>query len=180
MISNILKVILIKVGFKTDPTVDPTFRLKSQKDHLIIFLVLILYLFISPELLGTACLIQGFCGFPCPTCGSTRAFFSLMRGDWRQALYWHPLIFLSLAIILIIFIVNIRRDVLRLKSFQAGESLHFTEPKNKTWKIFIPIFILYLAVYIYRLINFFPQVPMNYNYSSILGRLYLFLKNFFD
>ncbi len=32
-------------------------------------------------------------GIPCPGCGMTRAFFSALGMDWRQALRWNPSIY---------------------------------------------------------------------------------------
>ncbi len=30
-------------------------------------------------------------GIPCPFCGMSRAFFSLLKGDFAQSFYYHPL-----------------------------------------------------------------------------------------
>ena len=32
-----------------------------------------------------------FLGIPCPFCGMTRAFLCVLRGDFLQAFYYHPL-----------------------------------------------------------------------------------------
>ena len=37
------------------------------------------------------CLYKRFFGIPCPGCGLTRAFQSLLSGDLRKAFYYHPL-----------------------------------------------------------------------------------------
>ena len=42
------------------------------------------------------CLFQQMFGFPAPTCGMTRSFMALARGDWQQAIQYHlfaPLLF---------------------------------------------------------------------------------------
>ena len=37
------------------------------------------------------CLVHQLTGHPCPTCGMTRSFIAMSRGDVREALLWHPL-----------------------------------------------------------------------------------------
>ena len=43
--------------------------------------------------LGLRCVFLDFLGFPCPGCGMTRAFFSLLRLDIAAAWRYHPLVF---------------------------------------------------------------------------------------
>ena len=38
------------------------------------------------------CPMAGSLGIPCPGCGLTRATLALLRGDVRQALHFHPLV----------------------------------------------------------------------------------------
>jgi uncharacterized protein DUF2752 len=40
------------------------------------------------------CPMAGTLGIPCPGCGLTRATLSLLHGDVRQALHFHPLVWL--------------------------------------------------------------------------------------
>jgi len=37
------------------------------------------------------CLVHQLTGHPCPTCGMTRSFIAMSRGDLGAALLWHPL-----------------------------------------------------------------------------------------
>jgi hypothetical protein len=37
------------------------------------------------------CPLRRFLGLPCPGCGMTRALAHLARGEWREALTFHPL-----------------------------------------------------------------------------------------
>jgi len=39
---------------------------------------------------GIGCPIKYVTSIPCPTCGVTRALFSLVRGDIKGYLYYHP------------------------------------------------------------------------------------------
>ncbi|MCH5191893.1 MAG: DUF2752 domain-containing protein [Oscillospiraceae bacterium] len=41
----------------------------------------------------TGCLIQRFLGFPCPTCGMTRAAFAFINGDFYASFEYHPMLF---------------------------------------------------------------------------------------
>lgn len=47
--------------------------------------VAIFYVFQIP------CLFRLFLHIPCPGCGMTRAYLSLLRGDWRGAFGYHPM-----------------------------------------------------------------------------------------
>ena len=48
-------------------------------------LYLLLYVF------GVGCLFRRVTGIPCPGCGMTRAWLSLLRGDLAGMLYHHPM-----------------------------------------------------------------------------------------
>lgn len=39
------------------------------------------------------CPVYAITGIPCPGCGMTRALFSALRMDWRQALRWNPMVY---------------------------------------------------------------------------------------
>lgn len=45
----------------------------------------------------TICFVRRFTGLSCPGCGMTRAFASLARAEWADALRFHPLSFLVAA-----------------------------------------------------------------------------------
>ncbi|AFY91942.1 Protein of unknown function (DUF2752) [Chamaesiphon minutus PCC 6605] len=49
------------------------------------------------------CPLRHWFGLICPSCGMTRSFVALVRGDWRQAIDYHlfgPLLFICLGVIL--------------------------------------------------------------------------------
>ncbi|WP_448519353.1 DUF2752 domain-containing protein [Rhodoflexus sp.] len=48
------------------------------------------------------CTIKYVTGIPCPSCGTTRFIQSLIQGGIMQALYYNPLGFISLALIIAI------------------------------------------------------------------------------
>ena len=112
---------------------------------------------------GTSCLIKGLSGFPCPGCGSSRAAAALFHGNIKQALDYHPLIFVSLGLPVIFIITYIFR--LNILKFKAVNILLFI------------IFLVYIAVFIVRLILYYPDTePMTYLESSFLGRFINFIK----
>lgn len=41
------------------------------------------------------CLFLAYTGFPCVTCGSTRAMIEFLRGDFLGAFRWNPLAFIA-------------------------------------------------------------------------------------
>ena len=47
------------------------------------------------------CFLQRLAGFPCMTCGLTRAICHLLRGDWEASLHLHPAGGLLLAALLV-------------------------------------------------------------------------------
>lgn len=67
------------------------------------------------------CNLRRFTGLPCFTCGTTRAFLALGRGDVPAALRFNPLICVALALLMAWLVMRIgfgRRIVLRLSTAQ--------------------------------------------------------------
>lgn len=174
---EILNAVAIKLGFIVDPTVDPSYRFRKRKIHLTILIVVILHLFFAPYVWGSSCLIQASIGFPCPTCGSIRSVYSLLSGDLAGGLFWHPLIFLSLFILFLGLVFSIYEEVRKQACFKAGKVYRPKYVSKSFWYIFVPVLILYLVVFIVRLIKLYPVAPMNYNDRSLLGRILKFFKS---
>lgn len=98
---------------------------------------------------GTICLVRGVTGFPCPSCGTTRAFKEIMNGNISRAFYYHPLFALPLIVVILIII----------------------KPKYFL-KIIIIAMILLAVVYIIRMVVLFPNnEPMKYNERSVFQQL---------
>ncbi|MCL2577884.1 MAG: DUF2752 domain-containing protein [Defluviitaleaceae bacterium] len=103
-------------------------------------------------------------GVPCPGCGSTRAVFALLRGDFHEAIVWHPLILLSLASILYIAVRNTLFKNKPIKNVEIG--------------VFIVISFLYIAVFIWRMILFFPHTPpMTMHDGALHNQLFRFFRS---
>jgi len=95
---------------------------------------------------GSICLIYNTTGIPCPTCGMTRSYLALIQGNLSQAILYHPLFFL----VPVLFYAFL---------FQKK-------------KLMYGLFILFMLVYIYRMILYFPHTePMLYHWHSLWGRI---------
>ena len=106
---------------------------------------------------GNACVLRKITGLPCPSCGMTRSFYALFRGDIKTAFYYHPL-FWSVPPI---FVLVIFWRKLRYKKL-----------------IFVTVLAAFFAVYIIRMIMYFPHTPpMDYNSNSIFAKIYYILIN---
>jgi Protein of unknown function (DUF2752) len=57
------------------------------------------------------CPLRHWLGFICPSCGMTRSFVAIVRGDWRQAIDYHlfgPLLFGCLGLMLVHWIWELK------------------------------------------------------------------------
>ena len=108
------------------------------------------------------CYFKTTFGIPCPGCGLTRSLVSLFSGDIYSAFYFHPLF------PAVIFIVI-------LALLQKADILTGIWKSSMFWVIII---VLFVAVYIVRMILFFPDAePMTLNRSSVLFRIIGYIGN---
>lgn len=111
---------------------------------------------------GTFCFVRSVSGFPCPGCGLTRAAAALFNGNIKEAFNYHPLIIAAIFFILVCFaafVFNINISKTRFRIF------------------FWFVFVLFIGVYIVRMILFYPnKEPMTYLEASLWGRFINFLK----
>ena len=129
---------------------------KNKIIKFIFFAILtLIYIKILKNITGTACVVSGVTGFPCPGCGMTRAWISFLKGDITNAFKYNPLYLLVLFIAigyLIIYIKNIKLKRLN--------------------KIIFTILVVFLMVYVIRMILYFPNVePMTYNKNAFLPQI---------
>ena len=103
------------------------------KNILIIGFILIGYIVLL-KLTGMTCLIKSTFGVSCPGCGMTRACFSALTFNFKQAFYYHPLWIIMIPSIVLLFYLWIK-------------------DKKRLFKLTIGIIIiLFIIVYIIRLI----------------------------
>ncbi|MBQ9270436.1 MAG: DUF2752 domain-containing protein [Oscillospiraceae bacterium] len=64
------------------------------------------------NLMGIHCPIRFLTGISCPGCGMTRAWLSVLQGDFAQAMSFHPLFWTLIpAVIVIIFQKQLSRQL---------------------------------------------------------------------
>ncbi len=119
------------------------------KDRVIIvcvigLLVLMLYI------LDIGCLVKLFTGFSCPACGITRAWISILQGDFTKAFYYHPLfIYAPFVVLTIAFEDKLPKKALSIFWGIAG--------------------VLFIGCYIYRIVNGSEILTFDFS-SGIIGR----------
>ena len=77
----------------------PHFKTKLLSCGLAAGITGILYFFQVP------CLLKTLFRIPCPGCGMTRAYVSLLHGDILQAFQWHPM-FWSLPLLIVFYFLD--------------------------------------------------------------------------
>lgn len=127
-----------------------------KKNIAIIAAGILLYALIS-YITGTACWFQATIGVPCPGCGSSRALQAIVRRDFAEAFFWHPLIVLSL---IILPVLAVRHSVFRKKPHTALET-----------KLIIGITVLYAAVFVVRMVIMFPHTAPMVMHEDTVWRL---------
>lgn len=150
-------------------------RERRNRLPLAIFILVFLLMFLM-ELFGSSCFYLSVFGVPCAGCGTTRAGKLLLEGKILDALRMHPLIFVTIFLFISIPILLL----IRWYRLKKGKSFPF-DLTSKTLNAFlIGVTVLYLTVYVIRMILLFPHTePMIYNQESVLGRVIGFFRTLF-
>jgi len=115
---------------------------------------------------GNLCYLKSTIGLPCPGCGLTRAYLSLLNGNFKKAFHFHPLFFIPLIVVVIV-----------LLNFQPFLEFAIIKKIYLNKIFWICIVVLFVILYIIRMILFFPNIePMKFNEDNILFDL---IKNVF-
>lgn len=89
------------------------------------------------------CLFRRITGFPCLTCGSTRAVLSLGAGDLAQALAHNPLVLLVLALVALSLILRLA----------LGREIHLAPPPLLRRLAWVLVFVVALANWAYLIVT---------------------------
>lgn len=122
---------------------------------IIIIIILVMYL------TGTEiCLLKKVSGIPCPGCGMTRAIFSFLKFNIKEAFFYHPLFLLP-------FIWTVVTIVFYIKKID----------KSRYFLFLVITIIIFISTWILRLYIYFPDgEPMKYYDDSVIGNMIKFIK----
>ena len=110
-------------------------------------------LYVVSRIFGYICPVRRLTGFSCPGCGMTRAWTSFIKGDIRDAFYYHPLFPLAVPIVLFPFL----EQRLDKKVFNA---------------VIIVIALLFAVVYIIRMASGSPVLDRDFHNGLIWRSLH--------
>lgn len=119
-------------GERIEGTKDRPYGIEEKKAERIVVICVALAL-IGLGVSNIPCVSRYLFGVSCPGCGMTRAFFSVLRLDFKQAFYYHPLF---PAVPLVGLMVIFRKKI----------------PKWLFWTLVVLTLAAYLFVFWYRLV----------------------------
>ena len=102
------------------------------------------------------CFVELFLGIPCMGCGMTRATLHLFSFNFADAFHYHPLVYIMPFILFVIIFKNMQiiNTIYRSRTF---------------W---ISIFMLFVIVYIIRMVLYYPDIePMTIYEDAYLRRM---------
>ena len=128
----------------------------------LLFIIVVFLLFLSRYFNITLCISKIVLGVPCPGCGMTRAWYSvIIDHSIKEALFYHPLFILPVVIFFILFFK---------RKFTFFQKLY---SNNIFW---LSLLIIILVVYIFRMFLYFPyNEPLKYFENSFLMKIINFL-----
>ncbi len=123
------------------------------------------FVFLRKMIMGICPLVK-ITGYPCPSCGLTRAGLKLLELDFAGAWKIHPFIYAAV-ILAVLFVweryILGRTDMRRLK------------------KLLILTIFAMLAFYVFRMLRYFPgEPPMSYYSDNVLSRVRETVRIFLD
>lgn len=139
--------------------------IKDIKSAKWVIIAVITYFAFLRNLLFTMCPMVMITGYPCPSCGMTRAGVKLLHLDFAGAWEIHPFIY-GVAILIVLFLWN---RYIRLRPM----------PKYLVWLAGIMVIAL-VVFYVYRVKKYFPgEPPMSYYSGNLIHRASEFISHIF-
>lgn len=117
----------------------------NKKLVLLILTILLVFGILVVFVCPMDCIFKSITGIPCPSCGLTRGFRALLKGDIVSAFNYNILtipIFIFLLILIFLFII----DLILKKDLVTSYLLYF----KKHYKLLIIIIIISFIINIYR------------------------------
>ena len=134
--------------------------LNNFKKYGLIYLILIVYVLFCFLLNFSICPFKLILGIPCPGCGLTRAFISLLKGNLILSLQYNPLLILAFIFIFIFFFKD-----LKLPGYLANNKL-----------VLLSLLIVVISTYFLRMIFNYGVEPITFEENSIVGLIIKFFK----
>lgn len=97
------------------------------------------------------CVFRRLTGFPCPTCGFTRAFCDFANGNWGNGIHESPLALVLFIITVAIFVYNALVTLAALCGRRLQRAPIFQFSSGKIVVMVIVFSVLLVANWIYRL-----------------------------
>ena len=135
---------------------------------LIIISGMVLYAFLTGKF--QLCVFRNVTGLPCPGCGLTRAFLSLIQGRWSDSLRFHPFLLPVLFTLFTAFATHLAKNI-KLKNIILLKFFSFFERLNSSKYFYTVIFTVIFLFYLYRMFSAFPDgpEPMTFEKASLAG-----------
>ncbi|MEG0468675.1 MAG: DUF2752 domain-containing protein [Longicatena sp.] len=129
--------------------------MKKYRDRIALGIGIFILLFF----IGNACPIEHMFGIPCPGCNMFTALYWLLRGDIETATYYHPawLFFLIYVGICAFLFYKYKADMKQSIAFKSATTVFL---------------IVFIGIYVVRMITIFPNMPMQFNEQAIFVKLF--------
>lgn len=122
----------------------------------ILIAALLVFATAASVLFHRICIFTILCGYPCPGCGISRAFFSFLTLRWKEAFWMNPMIFIWVPLI---------AWAAFNRYFRGRKTPYFTA-------LFITAGLLSLVVYGIRMYLLYPDTPpMTYFEQNLFDRI---------
>ncbi len=127
------------------------------KHNAILITFIFLFWFVTALFFNSSCPFILLVGFPCPGCGLTRAFASLIQLHFQEAIQYNPTVILWVLLILSFFRQHYLCDTIN----------------SKYQNLVIVVSVATIITYIFRMKYSFPRIePMVYNPNNLLASIH--------
>lgn len=132
----------------------------SSKKQVIKTLAVVIFILLCFLIVGWLCPVQQIVGIPCPGCGMTTALYYFVQGRFQEAYFFNPAFYLLLLFCLI---------------SGLGWLINRQFLYSKSWQLLFWLFmIMWLGIWLYRMVTIFPEWPMIYLEENLFHKLMIY------
>jgi hypothetical protein len=113
------------------------------------FIYLLYHLYCPESKKYSVCIIKSISGFPCPSCGATRAVLLLFKGDFIGSIMINPFGIIISAILILMPLWIVIDFILKKETFYTFYNKMECHLKQK--KLAIPLIILVILIWIWNI-----------------------------